>query len=99
MNSTTIALSGSGMAPILATFGERDRPEFRHRHADHQQHSRRNPYQHGQRERICFPALRVTGRGFSVSGLALPVTLSAKQAVSFDVVFVPTLADSATGGV
>jgi hypothetical protein len=48
---------------------------------------------------VTVSKISATGTGFSVSGLALPVTLSAKQTVSFNVVFAPTLAASASGSV
>jgi len=39
----------------------------------------------------------VTGAGFSVSGLTLPVTLAANQSVAFIVKFAPTIAGAASG--
>jgi Abnormal spindle-like microcephaly-assoc'd, ASPM-SPD-2-Hydin/IPT/TIG domain/Cep192 domain 4 len=48
---------------------------------------------------VSISQLRVTGKGFSLSGLGLPLTLSAKQTVSFNVVFAPTLAGATTGSV
>jgi hypothetical protein len=39
----------------------------------------------------------VTGTGFSISGLSLPLTLAAGQSTSFSVTFAPTAAGSVTG--
>ena len=44
-------------------------------------------------------AASASGTGFSMSGLALPVTLNAGQSVSFSVKFAPTTGGNATGGV
>ena len=41
----------------------------------------------------------MTGSGFTVSGLSLPVTLAAGQSTSFSVSFAPTAAGSVTGAV
>ena len=49
--------------------------------------------------KVSCSRISATGAGFSVSGLALPVTLSAKQAASFNVVFAPTLVASVSGSV
>jgi hypothetical protein len=39
----------------------------------------------------------VTGTGFSISGLSLPLTLAAGQSANFNIIFSPTVAGSASG--
>ncbi len=46
---------------------------------------------------ITISQAKVTGAGFSVSGVTLPVTLTTNQAATFTVKLVPTLAGSASG--
>ncbi|MBZ5550008.1 MAG: choice-of-anchor D domain-containing protein, partial [Acidobacteriia bacterium] len=46
---------------------------------------------------ITISQANVSGAGFSVSGLSVPVTLAANQSVTFNVGFAPTTAGSATG--
>jgi len=48
-------------------------------------------------ESVTISSASVTGSGFSVSGLSLPMTLSAGQSASFDVLFNPTAAGSPSG--
>lgn len=46
---------------------------------------------------LTISQVAVTGAGFSTAGLSLPVTLAAGQSISFNVVFSPQSAGSATG--
>jgi hypothetical protein len=46
---------------------------------------------------LTISAASASGTGFSLSGLSLPVTLTAGQSTSFSVVFSPTAAGAATG--
>ena len=48
---------------------------------------------------VQITAASASGTGFSISGLTLPVTLSAGQTVSFTVKFAPTATGSATGNI
>jgi len=48
---------------------------------------------------VKITAASASGSGYSLSGLTLPVTLSAGQTVSFSVKFAPTAGGSATGNV
>ena len=46
---------------------------------------------------VTISAANISGKGFSASGLSLPMTLSAKQSVTFTVIFAPTGTGSASG--
>jgi hypothetical protein len=46
---------------------------------------------------LTISAAHVSGTGFSVSGLSLPITLSAKQSVTFTAIFAPTVTGSTSG--
>ena len=46
---------------------------------------------------VTISAANISGQGFSVSGLSLPMTLSPQQSVTFTVIFAPTAAVSASG--
>jgi hypothetical protein len=48
---------------------------------------------------LIISAASASGTGFSLSGLSLPVTLTAGQSTSFSVKFAPTAAGAATGSV
>jgi hypothetical protein len=48
---------------------------------------------------VSVSALSMSGAGFSVSGISLPVTLAAAQSLTFNVVFTPASAGSAVGSV
>jgi hypothetical protein len=48
---------------------------------------------------LTISAATATGPGFSLSGLALPLTLAAGQSTSFTVLFSPTASGAATGSV
>jgi len=48
---------------------------------------------------LTISAATASGTGFSLSGLALPLTLSAGQSTSFTVVFSPTTSGAATGSI
>src|SRR5580700_6347378 len=48
---------------------------------------------------LTISAASASGTGFSLSGLSLPVTLTAGQSTSFSVKFAPTAAGAATGSV
>jgi hypothetical protein len=46
---------------------------------------------------VTISAANISGKGFSASGLSLPMTLSPKQDITFTVIFAPTAAGSASG--
>jgi len=46
---------------------------------------------------LTISTANISGTGFSVSGLSLPITLSAKQSVTFTAIFAPTVTGSASG--
>ncbi|MGA2459499.1 MAG: choice-of-anchor D domain-containing protein, partial [Terriglobales bacterium] len=48
---------------------------------------------------LTISAATVSGTGFSLSGLTLPVTLTARQSTSFTVLFSPTASGAASGSV
>ena len=48
---------------------------------------------------VTVSSIGITGSGYSVSGLTLPLTLATGQSASFSVVFAPTAAGTASGGV
>jgi hypothetical protein len=48
---------------------------------------------------VTISQANVTGTGFSVSGLSLPITLTAEQSYTFGAIFTPTSAGSANGSI
>src|SRR5260370_28918470 len=55
--------------------------------------------QNGGTVSVTISSANVTGAGFSISGLALPMSIAAGQSATFNAVFAPTSAGNVTGSI
>jgi hypothetical protein len=95
---TAIALSGTGGAPILQLSASATSLNFGSATMGTTSTQSVTLTNTGN-SNVSVSQISATGSGFSLSGLALPVTLSAGQTTIFNVVFAPTVTGSATGSV
>src|SRR4029077_13879791 len=94
----TVALSGTGVAPLLQLSASPASLSFGNVTVGSSATQTVTLTNTGN-SNVSISQINVTGTAFSVSGLALPVTLSAGQAASFSVVFAPVTSGSLTGSV
>lgn len=95
---TAISLSGSGVAPILQLSASTTSLNFGSI-AVGSSSTQSVTLTNTGNSSVSVSQISVTGSGFSVSGLALPVSLSPGQSASFSILFAPTLTGSVTGSV
>jgi hypothetical protein len=93
-----IATSGSGIAPqpqLAATPTSASFPAV----AMGSSNSQTITLQNGGTVSVTISSANVTGAGFSISGLALPMSIAAGQSATFNAVFAPTSAGNVTGSI
>lgn len=91
-----VSLSGSGVAPVLQLSASPTSLSFGNINVGSNTSLPVTLTNTGN-SNVSVSQINVTGAGFSFTGLALPVTLSAGQAANFSVVFAPTISGSLTG--
>jgi hypothetical protein len=93
---TTIPLSGTGLAPVLQLTSSTTSLSFGSQTLNASATQSVTLTNTGNAA-VSISQVNVTGTGFTLSGSALLVTLSAGQTASFSVTFTPTVAGSVTG--